>query len=227
MDIEESRSGGLMALISSNDERARLMDLSRLGVESSFAFPWPVNCTSLSPDRRMLAVVGDATDTVIVDAQSGETLTTLTGHIDYSFACAWHPSGRLLATGNQDMTTRIYDTRNLSKTLAVLSAQLGAIRSLRFSDCGRWLCAAEPADFVHVYDVERGRGVEGSGGGVGVTDTGWEFREQMIDFFGEISGVGFTPGGADELFVGNTGGFRYLTAVSSLCGHEIRIDFGI
>lgn len=30
---------------------------------------------------------------------------------------------------------------------------MGAIRSLRFSSDGRFLAAAEPADFVHVYDV--------------------------------------------------------------------------
>ena len=68
---------------------------------------------------------------------------------------------------------------------------------------------------MHVYDVQNGgRGVEthaagtgkrvGVGGGV-LVDTGWDFREQMIDFFGEIAGVSFTPGDAEGLFIGNTG----------------------
>ncbi|KAJ3286793.1 hypothetical protein HK104_008880, partial [Borealophlyctis nickersoniae] len=198
VDIERARSGGPVAFISSNDERVRAMDLTTMQVTSAFPFPWPVNCTTLSPDRRMLCVVGDDTDTLLVDAKSGETLRTLSGHIDYSFACAWHPSGRLVATGNQDMTTRVYDTRNMSRTLAVLGSRLGAVRSLRFSDCGRWLCAAEPADFVHLYDV----GFAG-GGGFATGSGDWTFRSQVIDFFGEIAGVGFTPGDASSLFIGN------------------------
>ncbi|EEF30624.1 hypothetical protein RCOM_0302160 [Ricinus communis] len=43
---------------------------------------------------------------------------------------------------------------------------------------------AEPADFVHVYDVK----------------SGYE-REQEIDFFGEISGVSFSPD-IEALFIG-------------------------
>jgi WD40 repeat protein len=119
-------------------------------------------------------------------------ITTLTGHIDYSFACCWSPDDRYLATGNQDKTTRIYDIRNMSETLHVLRANVGAIRSLHFSSDGRHLAVAgknctqviyvaslllisiissEPLDFVHIYDA-----------------TTYE-QSQVIDFFGEIAGV--------------------------------------
>lgn len=43
---------------------------------------------------------------------------------------------------------------------------------------------AEPADFVHVFDV----------------DSGYE-KEQEIDFFGEISGMSFSPD-TESLFIG-------------------------
>lgn len=33
---------------------------------------------------------------------------------------------------------------------------MGAVRSLRFSSDGRFLAMAEPADFVHVFDVKSG-----------------------------------------------------------------------
>lgn len=69
-------------------------------------------------------------------------IKVLRGHIDYSFACCWSPDDRYLATGNQDKTTRIYDIRNMSETLHVLRANLGAIRSLHFSNDGRFLAAA-------------------------------------------------------------------------------------
>nr|VDD52729.1 unnamed protein product [Brassica oleracea] len=73
-----------------------------------------------------------------------KTLETLSGHVDYSFASAWHPDGTTSSTGNQD-------TRNLSQSLAVLKGNLGAIRSIRYTSNGKYMAMAEPADFVHVY----------------------------------------------------------------------------
>lgn len=108
----------------------------------------------------------------------------LSGHRDFSFAAAWHPGGQLLATGNQDSTTQVWDVRSTSTPLAVLSGTMGAIRSLRFSSDGAFLAAAEPADFVHVYDVASG------------------FADvQEIDLFGEVAGISFSPHGAHSLFV--------------------------
>eukprot|EP00878_Enallax_costatus_P031729 GHUV01034739.1.p1 GENE.GHUV01034739.1~~GHUV01034739.1.p1 ORF type:complete len:131 (-),score=41.75 GHUV01034739.1:4-396(-) len=107
----------------------------------------------------------------------------LKGHGDYSFAAAWHPAGHLLATGNQDSTTRVWDIRQNSTPLAVLAGSMGAIRSLRFSPDGAFLAAAEPADFVHVYDV-----------GLGFSSV------QEIDLFGEVAGISFSPD-AEAFFV--------------------------
>ncbi len=56
----------------------------------------------------------------------------------------------------QDTTTRIWDIRQPGKSLAVLSGRMGAVRSLRFSSDGRFLAMAEPADFVHVFNVKAG-----------------------------------------------------------------------
>lgn len=56
----------------------------------------------------------------------------------------------------QDTTTRVWDIRQPSQSLVVLSGRMGAVRSLRFSSDGRFLAMAEPADFVHVFDVDEG-----------------------------------------------------------------------
>ena len=111
-------------------------------------------------------------------------MAKMEGHLDFSFAAAWHPNGCVFATGNQDTTTRLWDVRHLGQSLAVLRGRMGAIRSLRFSADGRFLAAAEPADFVHVYDASSG------------------FREtQVLDHFGETAGMGFSPDG-EALFIG-------------------------
>nr|CAB3455015.1 unnamed protein product [Digitaria exilis] len=111
-------------------------------------------------------------------------IATLKGHLDHSFSSAWHPDGRVLATGNQDTTCRLWDIRNLSQSFAVLKGRIGAIRNLKFSSDGRFLAASEVADFVHVYDVHADYS-----------------KEQEIDIFGEIAGMSFSPDD-EALFVG-------------------------
>ena len=63
---------------------------------------WAVNFATQRPDGSgLLAVVGDDPATLLLDSKTGNRVHTLEGHLDYSFAAAWHPSGTLLATGNQ------------------------------------------------------------------------------------------------------------------------------
>lgn len=101
----------------------------------------------------------------------------LKGHLNYSFASAWHPDGHILAAGNQDKTCRLlWDVRNLSRSLAVLKGRMGAIRGIKFSADGRFMEMAEPADFAHVYDTRAAYG-----------------NAQEIDLFGEVAGTSFSP----------------------------------
>ena len=63
---------------------------------------WAVNFATQRPGGSgLLAVVGDDPATLLLDAKTGNRVHMLEGHLDYSFAAAWHPSGILLATGNQ------------------------------------------------------------------------------------------------------------------------------
>ena len=187
--------GGPLLLCSNNDGGLRGLDATTLRPLSLWRYPSdasgpggvPVNCTSLSPDARLALVVGDQLEALLVDGVSGAVVERLEGHQDYSFSAAWHPEGRLFATGSQDQTTRVWDVRCTGRgSLCSLRAQLGAVRSLRFSpDGGKVLAVAEAADFVHLVDV-------GSGFA----------QEQTIDVFGELTGTAFSPDGAQSLFVG-------------------------
>ncbi|KAK3029266.1 hypothetical protein RJ639_039506 [Escallonia herrerae] len=163
---------------------ARDFDMEKFQLSKHFRYPWPVNHTSLSLDGKLIIIVGDNPDGMLVDSQTGKTVAPLSGHLDFSFASAWNPDGLTFATGNQDKTCRIWDVRNLSKSVAALKGNLGAIRSIRYTSDERFVAMAEPADFVHVFDVKN------------------EYeKEQEIDFFGEISGISFSPD-TESLFIG-------------------------
>ena len=177
-------SGAALLVCANNDQQTRYFDLETMRCVGRHKYPWAVNYCAAAPGGKIACVVGDAKDAWLVDAAKGRRIAKMEGHLDFSFAAAWHPDGNVFATGNQDATTRVWDARHLGQSLAVLRGRMGAIRSLRFSGDGRFLAAAEPADFVHVYD----------------TKSGFEVR-QTLDHFGETAGVAFSPD-AEAVFVG-------------------------
>lgn len=187
LEVSQSASGGWTLLAANNDNKVRILEATSGRPISEIALGWASNCAATNPQQRnLIAVVGDDKDVHLFDASTNRAVCALSGHLDWTFAAAWHPVGQLLATGNQDCTTRVWDIRYPGEALAVLPARMGSIRTCRFSPDGRLLAVGEPADFVHVYDV--------AGGLV---------RGQSVDVFGEISGIAFAPDSAG-LFMGVT-----------------------
>ncbi|PKI70123.1 hypothetical protein CRG98_009455 [Punica granatum] len=127
VEIYDRPSGAVHFMVSNNDCGVRDFDMERFTLCKHFNYPWPVNHTSMSPDGKLLVIVGDDPDGMLVDSQTGKVVMPLVGHLDFSFASSWHPDGRIFATGNQDKTCRVWDVRNLSKSLAVLKGNIGAI----------------------------------------------------------------------------------------------------
>uniref|UniRef100_A0A6V7QVH8 Uncharacterized protein n=1 Tax=Ananas comosus var. bracteatus TaxID=296719 RepID=A0A6V7QVH8_ANACO len=184
VDIYQPSNGSTRVMTANNDCYVRVFDVERFVLLNRFSHSWSVNNTSVSPDGKLLAVLGDSTECLVADPQSGKAIGSLKGHFDYSFASAWHPDGRILATGNQDKTCRLWDIRNPSQSVAVLKGRMGAIRGLKFSSDGRFMAMAEPADFVHICDA-----------------TSDYYCTQEIDLFGEIAGISFSLD-SEALFVG-------------------------
>jgi len=63
---------------------------------------WRCLCLSSSDSIRAMTArlqVGDDPVTHLTDMRTGGSVATLAAHADYSFAAAWHPDGKLLATG--------------------------------------------------------------------------------------------------------------------------------
>ncbi|KAF7147776.1 hypothetical protein RHSIM_Rhsim03G0016900 [Rhododendron simsii] len=184
VEIYSTQSGAVHFTAANNDCGVRDFDMENFQLSKHFSFPWPVNHTSLSPDGKLRIIVGDNPEGMLVDSETGKMVASLVGHLDFSFASAWHPDGLTFATGNQDKTCRIWDARNLSKSVTALKGNLGAIRSIRYSSDGHFMAMAEPDDFVHVFYAK----------------SGYE-KEQEIDFFGKISGMSFSPD-TESLFIG-------------------------
>lgn len=121
----------------------RAIDAATLAPRARIPFPFAVNFTTMRPEGAapgggaVAAVAGDDAVVCLVDILSGRVIMRLKGHKDYSFAAAWSPGGGLLATGNQDGTTMVWDVRAPGGPLQVLPGRLGAIRGLRWSTDGR------------------------------------------------------------------------------------------
>ncbi|XP_028201094.1 uncharacterized protein LOC114385277 [Glycine soja] len=149
-------------------------------------FNWPVFHSSLNPrDQQTLLVVGDNAKGRLVNCIDGEAIATLSGHSDMLYASAWHPDGYKFATGSVDKTCRIWDIRKTSESMDVLKGNAEAIRSLCFTADGQYMAMGETVDFVHIYDASRFE------------------KKQVVDFFGLVSGVSFSPD-TESLFIGVT-----------------------
>ncbi|ORZ20825.1 WD40-repeat-containing domain protein [Lobosporangium transversale] len=185
IEISYSRAGGPHAFISTNDALVRCIDMKPLSICATYPTGWFANYTSQSPDGHMIGIVGDDPDGLVMSVNSREKIATLKGHQRYSFSVAWSPDSTMLATGSDDFSTCIYDTRMMENPVHTLSREVkDSIRSLRYSACGRYLVMAEDSDFVHIVD----------------TTSGYS-KAQKIDLVGDISGISLTPDG-DGLFVG-------------------------
>lgn len=180
------RSSSPVAAIASNDNGLRMLDLTTEQFISESFYASALNCSAISPDRRLRVLVGDTPNISIVNADTGAVEVTLKGHRDYGFSCDWSDDGVTVATGFQDKRIKIWDARkwtdssgNSTPVMSIL-CELSSARSLKFSPLGSGepvLVAAEEADYVNIIDGKTFR------------------KKQTIDIFGEVGGVAFAEDG--------------------------------
>ncbi|QSZ30092.1 hypothetical protein DSL72_004612 [Monilinia vaccinii-corymbosi] len=213
--VHLSRSSSPLVTFASNDSGIRTLDVTTNKFISEHMYDHAMNCTAVSPDRRLRVLVGDTRKVMICNTDTGELLQELDGHLDYGFACDWSEDGWTVATGNQDMQVKIWDARYWKQPIASIAADMAGVRKLKFSPLGSGrpvLVAAEPADYVNIINAE-------------TFDS-----KQTLSFFGEIGGFDFTNDG-QELIVANCdssrGGIfefeRCDFATEGLCGKDEQI----
>ncbi|EEB05536.1 WD40/YVTN repeat-like protein [Schizosaccharomyces japonicus yFS275] len=170
-------------LASTNDQTIKLFDpCESLRCIQTLNLPWAVNCANINPSGKLILACGDSPYAQLHDPRSRKRVARLS-HMDYSVCCAWHPNGNHFATSSQDTSTRIWDARKLGNPVQVLSSKMSAVHNLQFSGDGRILAAAEKADFVQLFKTRD------------------YSTAQTLDFFGEISGISFSPDD-DAFYIG-------------------------
>ncbi|XP_076917488.1 uncharacterized protein LOC143577579 [Bidens hawaiensis] len=85
IEIYDALSGGMHFMASNNDCGVREYDMDGFQLVNHFHFPWPVNHTSLSPDRKLIAIVGDHLDGLLVDSTTGKARTSEYKYIAFNF----------------------------------------------------------------------------------------------------------------------------------------------
>lgn len=163
------------------------MDIETEKIRNLARFPYAINASEASSENNIVACVGDSRKVRLLDIRSSVEVAAIQGHLDHCFSVSWSPCGRYLASGSQDRSARIFDVRKTDHTLHTLVGNMAPIRNVKFSPCGSLFTMMEADDFVHVFGVSL------------------DFQEsQVIDFFGEISGIAFDPQG-DNFYIGCAG----------------------
>jgi WD40 repeat protein len=175
------KNNQLEVLISSNDDRMRVLN-ENFELIHDLKFEFCVNHATQSPlNEKLICISLDDVNIQIFDKSTGKSVCSLKGHTHFPFSGSWNPVKEYeVATGAQDQTTRIWDLRNC-KNSHTLHGKISSVRGVEFNHDGSLLGVSEAADFVHLYDAAN-----------------LYRNEQLIDIFGEISGISFSP--KDESF---------------------------
>lgn len=171
------------ALMAGNSTRLHELDLHTGQIVTGHETPFGVNCTALSPSGTSCLIAGDNKTPYILDTATMKPMHGLAGHRDYVFGCDFSPDGYHVATAAQDLTVAIWDVRTM-RIIRRIACDVSNCYSVQFSPptSGRGkrsLILAESGDRVSFV----------------AADNGLYDSRQVIDFFGEISGCGFSPDG--------------------------------
>ncbi|MBN2809411.1 MAG: WD40 repeat domain-containing protein [Deltaproteobacteria bacterium] len=110
-----------------------------------------VSCVIFSPDGRQLAYASTDTNIYIVDLASRES-QILSGHQDLVWSIAFSPDSRLLISGANDHSVRLWDVAS-GRQIQILEGHQGEVNSVAFSPDGKLAASAADDQTVRVWDL--------------------------------------------------------------------------
>ena len=132
-----------------NSRKLLVFDLEKQSIADKIEVGVEVNY--FARDRGVIAAACDSCEVVLVDERSGKRITSLEEHLDYCCAVDLKLGEDLIATGSQDMSARVWDLRNTSRSLNVVHTKKGVANKVAFYGRNR-LVIGEPYDHLHSYD---------------------------------------------------------------------------
>lgn len=132
-------------------------DAERPKPSARFEMPGGVGDLRFSPDGRELAVTGFRKTTVVYGVEKREPRGTLFGHAGRVTCVAWSADGKVLATGSDDGSVRLWDAATLKETGCKEDAHgLGnrgtGTTTLGFFPDGKSLFSSGYEGTVHVWE---------------------------------------------------------------------------
>ena len=181
----QSRDGRWLAIASDRNGMDGALDLFDFDHHTTnhlqwTNFPWmPIGEPGLlcfSPKSDRLALGGGTTsrNLLLLKLPDGE-LESYLFHPSDPLACAWHPEGRLLATGNEDHTVLLWDTKPnfpgasdgraseeallpppakapaIDHPILIIRSHRHPVRLLDFSRDGRWLASIDTSGVLQIH----------------------------------------------------------------------------
>ena len=117
-----------------------------------------VQAVAFSPDGRRLASVGGASrgasrpEVKVWDAQTGQEILSLPGHVGGLRSVAFSPDGRRLASTGLDQTVKLWDAATGQEVLT-LRGHLDDVFCVAFSADGHQLASASVDNTVRIWDA--------------------------------------------------------------------------
>jgi WD40 repeat protein len=176
---------GLRLIVGGNGKWMRFFDIDGADTPSrEIPVDTFVNHFSIDKNREKMAVCYDAKEVDLYDLKTGQKITQLVGHDDFGFSSDFRDDGVTLATGNQDLTTRIWDLRKSEEARVVLPSSRNNVGVVKFLKGGAYMAIGESMNYFNLYHWDN-----------------WSVREEL-DYFGQFAGFDWIGDSHDSLFIG-------------------------
>jgi len=143
------RSGMLMA--TTDDYQPSLHNPDTLDEIASFSLPFTWTSEDMNREQSLIAF-GGVLGTEVFDTTTGEHVVILDDTGPFAQALSWSMDGEYLAASSRDGFAVIWRTDTWE--LATTAYPLDEVRSVRFSEDGRWLATAGVDGRVRLLDTE-------------------------------------------------------------------------